>query len=509
MQLSTSSRQNKWPVFFSPGVPLAVTTLLWWSSPYEVSASQAGAAFILAWIPWDSYRRWDQGEKREIPLFVLIASMFWLSYALPLFWSGHNIALVTGKHQVSDDAVTKSLYLAVMGVLALFAGMSVTGRSRRGRTINLDVPANPSRWNYLRIILVLGILLRLFVPIDLWGPEGRQIIINLETILPAVTFAILFRYFLRGSCSDLDRILVMVYVAIALVVGISSGWLGSFVGLGIVCAAMYIYERHKLPLTAALMMLPLILFFQPAKDVFRNRFWRSDSGGSYAERISFWVNQSWQMWGTAVSDPSGEATGDLAGSTLNRISLLQQTANVMERTPDVVPYQYGRLYSYIAVTLVPRFAWPDKPSVNDANRWYQVSYGLTLPTGLGSVSIAVGTLAESYINFSWFGPLLVMLPLGIFLGYIQGILLRHTSGLLLNSLGVVLLPGFLGIESQLAQYVAGLAQQILIAVVVLAPVLEVRHRQKFGDKRLAQRAFSGYMPPSHRLKARAAAQDRP
>jgi hypothetical protein len=434
--------------------------------------------------------------------------MFWLAYGLPLFWSSHNISLVTGKHHVSDDAVTKSLYLAVIGVLALFAGMSVTERSGWGPTIGLDVPTNPSRWKYLRSILVLGILLRLFVPIDLWGPEWRQIIINLETILPAVTFVILFRYFLRGSCSDLDRILVVAYVAIALVVGISSGWLGSFIGLGVICAAMYVYERHKLPLTAAFIILPLILFFQPAKDAFRTRFWRNESSASYAERISFWVNQSWQMWSNAASDPRGEAIGDLAESTLNRVSLLQQTANVMERTPDPVPYQYGRLYSYIAVTLVPRFVWPDKPSVNDANRWYQVSYRLTSGAGLGSVSIAVGTLAESYINFSWFGPLLVMLPLGVFLGCVQLILLHHNSGLLLNSLGVVLLPGFLGIESQMAQYVAGLAQQVLIAMVVLAPVLEVRHRQKFGDNRLTQGVFSGYTPRSDRFKLRATIQAR-
>src|SRR6266704_1398614 len=250
--------QSKWPTFLYTGIPIAITAALWWWTPYEVSFPQVGAAFILAWIPWAFYMKWNHGERREIPLFVLIAGMFWLAYALPLFLSSHNIALVTGKRQLSGVAVTESMYLAVIGVWALCVGMRVTGGFIRKPALNLDVPANPSRWTYLRTVLVLGILLRIFVPIDASGAEGRQIISNLETVLPAVTFAILFRYFLRGCCSGVDRILVIAYVGISLVVGIASGWLGSFVGLGVVCAAIYIYERHKLPAIAAVMILPLI-----------------------------------------------------------------------------------------------------------------------------------------------------------------------------------------------------------------------------------------------------------
>lgn len=472
------SRQNKRPVFLYAGVPLALTLLLWLSSPYEVSMSQAGAAFILAWVPWALYQKWKQGDRREIPLFVFVTGMFWLAYAVPLFWSSRDMALIDGKHHLSEDSLGNSLYLVVFGVFALLGGMRVAGWSRWVPATSFDVSSNPSRWMYLRLVLVSGVLLRLFLPIYAWGPEGRQIITNLETILPAVTFAILFRYYLRSKCSGLDRFLVLTYIATALVLGMSSGWLGSIVGLGLICAAIYVCERRKLPFTAALVILPVILFLQPAKGEFRNRFWLSDSSAGYLERTTFWVDHSWRMWRTAFTDPNGEGAKDLADNTLSRFSLLQQTANVMERTPAVVPYQYGRLYSYVAVTLIPRFAWPGKPSMNDANRWYQVSYRLTVPNGLESVSIAVGTLAESYINFGWFGPLLVMFPLGVFVELFKRVFLRHNSGVLLNSLGVVLLPGLISVESQLAQYVAGLVQQVAIAVIVLMPALEFRRARR-------------------------------
>ena len=174
---------------------------------------------------------------------------------------------------------------------------------------------------------------------------------------------------------------------------------------------------------------------------------------------------------------------NLSNPTLGRLSLLQQTANVMESTPERIPYQNGRLYSYMLVTFVPRFFWPDKPSVNDSNRWYQVAYRLTMPNELKGVSIAVGYLTESYINFGWFGPPVVMFCLGILLGLFDKIFLRPGSGLLLNSIGVALLPQLLLVEAQLAQYIAGVGQQVAVALITLAPMFDLHRNEAYRGAR--------------------------
>jgi hypothetical protein len=126
--------------------------------------------------------------------------------------------------------------------------------------------------------------------------------------------------------------------------------------------------------------------------------------------------------------------------------------------------------------------------VNDANRWYQLRYGLTDPQELNTVSIAVGTVAESYINFGWLGPVLVILPLGVFLGTFERIFLDADSGVLFSCLGAVLIPQLVGIESQMAQYMAGLAQQIGLVLLVLIPTLEIRPRAREVMK-LAAKAY--------------------
>jgi hypothetical protein len=488
MQLLTRFQSlRKRPMMADVGVPLLVTALLWYSSSNDVTLTETGAAFMLGWLPWASYRNWYRGERKGIPLFALVAGMYWLAYGVPLFWASLEVRQVSGRRPLSETAITVSLYLAVTGVVAIWAGIKLAARFRWVPAIRVDVSGTPDHWNYLRIIFIVGMLVKAFVPITEWGGGGRQFISNFDNMVHTVSLTIFLRCYLRRKVSDLDKSLMLGYVFIALVVGISSGWLGSFVGLGVVCVIVYTYERRKLPLTAALIVVPIILFFQPGKEAFRERYWRVDSAGSYSERVAFWVESSWNIWADAITDRTGQKGKLLADATLSRLSLLQQTANVMEFTPDRVPYQYGRLYSYIGVTFIPRFLWPDKPSVNDANRWYQVSYGLTLPRGLSSVSIAVGTLAESYINFGWLGPVLIMFPLGIFLGSLQRMFLHAGAGLLFSSVGAVLVPQLLTVEAQMAEYVAGLAQQVFVVLLVLIPVLKSRGRGKAASARMFAR----------------------
>ena len=236
-----------------------------------------------------------------------------------------------------------------------------------------------------------------------------------------LAFVILFRDYLRGESTQLDRILMAAFVVSRLFNGLSSGWLGVSMSLIVVCGIVYLAERRRIPQVAFILVMLFALFFQVGKEDFRKTYWQDESQGvtegptqgGRLERASFWVTRSFEKWGETIADPKVETLRDAITPSVSRIALLNQTANVLDLTPSVVPYQYGRLYSYLGVTLIPRFLWPDKPSVNEANQFYQVAYGLTGEEQLGQVSIAAGTLTEGYINFSWPGALGIMFLLGI------------------------------------------------------------------------------------------------
>jgi hypothetical protein len=121
--------------------------------------------------------------------------------------------------------------------------------------------------------------------------------------------------------------------------------------------------------------------------------------------------------------------------------------------------------------------------MSEANQFYQVAYGLTPETQLDKVSIAVGFLTEGYINFGWWGVVGIAYLVGVVLGIFQRIFLKEDSGMLFGSLGLALIPGFLVIESQLAQYLSGFIQQAGLVFVVLLPIIKPRAAKVLGDGR--------------------------
>jgi len=77
----------------------------------------------------------------------------------------------------------------------------------------------------------------------------------------------------------------------------------------------------------------------------------------------------------------------------------------------------------------------------------------------------------------------VMFCIGVLLGLFDKILLRPRSGLLLNSIGVSLLPGLMPVDPQLAQYFAGVAQQVAVALIALAPMFDLHRKESYRAAR--------------------------
>src|SRR6478752_6261741 len=152
--LTRIHKPQKRPEILDIGVPVVVTLLLAYSSPYELTLAQIVAAFLLCWIPWNAYRTWNRGKRGEIPLFALIATMYWLAYALPLFWASHEVGSVWGTRLLSERAITASLYLAFTGVVALWAGIRLASGFRWLPSIGVDVSRTAGRWQYLRMIFI-------------------------------------------------------------------------------------------------------------------------------------------------------------------------------------------------------------------------------------------------------------------------------------------------------------------------------------------------------------------
>ncbi len=464
--------------------PILISLIFYSLSPNEISRIQLALAFLLLQMPWSAYLNWKKRSDDKIPVFALISGMYWIYYALSLFWGARTPSGVESPFEkdVPDEAITWALTMAVMGVSAIWLGM----RTRLGTYLVPNklpgLKPGAGSVHYLRLLMVAGTLLSLSEGVPyLAGEGGRQALIILISLVPILAFAILFRKVLSGEAAQIDKLLVVGFLTLRLVIGLSSGWLGSFASIILVCAAIYIAEKRRIPRLAFVLVVLFTLFFQVGKREFRKAYWTISTTTSKLDRVKFWTETSLKKWQEAVSDPSGHALADALNESMSRVSLLTQTANVVDLTPSSVPYQSGRLYSYLVITWIPRALWPDKPSVNDANQFYQVAYGMSTEEELDKVSIGVGVMTEAYISFGWYGVVGIMFLLGIFYDVYRRALFSQTSGLLMVGVGLALLPQMIAIESQMAAYVGGIGQQVIFTLLVFSPVIRWRSQQSTLD----------------------------
>jgi hypothetical protein len=107
---------------------------------------------------------------------------------------------------------------------------------------------------------------------------------------------------------------------------------------------------------------------------------------------------------------AGNIFDGLVGSAL-RLSYIEIPSYVLERVPDVIPYQYGALWGdAIYQVITPRFLFPDKrmlPSDSVRTNHYT---GYSFDARFTSVSM--GYIIESYIDFGIPGAVLIPFILG-------------------------------------------------------------------------------------------------
>lgn len=461
-------------------LPSIVTGFLWSMSVQQISELQAACAWLLLCFPWSAYLSWRRRRRYEVSLFAFVTAMYWLYFGVALFLGNRRIMSIAGG-TLSDEPITQAMIMAVTGVACLWAGM----RTPIGRGFlpnrEPDIPADPSRWNYIRAILMFGTLFSLFPGAAyILGEAGRQLIIGLQDTVPLVAFIILFRLYLKGNATQLDKVLLAAFFLSKFAVGVSGGWLGSIVFVVLACFVIYLSENRRPPWLAMSPLLIYIVFFQAGKAEFRSETWYGGGDSEQSgiiDRVGRWSSLSLNVWQEALDDPSGEKRAALLTDVVMRTSLLTQTAYVTEQTPSQVPYQLGGTYSYLAATWIPRVFWPDKPSASEANRFYQVVYGLTTAENLENVAIAVGAMTEGYINFGWLGVAGVMFSLGLLFNWVQHVFLVRDAGRLFGAIGVMLVTRLIGIEAQMAIYVGGVVQQVVLVFIVFAPALHWRQIQ--------------------------------
>ena len=435
-------------------------------SSQNITAAQFVCAGVLLAILIQSYISWSRTRDIRVPVWPLVCAAHFIFYGVAIFGALRTSpSAFDHGSDLSDSILTMAMLVGIVGLLSMGAGRMAAMRLAGRKTFRLPFletsSPTPAR---VQVLLVIGTVANLF-GVPFYGTVLWNIGVIAFGALPLAAFLwlVLVRRFRR--LSQLDFLLGIAFLATRVLSGARfNASLATVVVPLFLMGVADVSLKRKLPWRMITVVACLILFLQPGKGIIRHEMSRGEVGEGMTDAVVRWVDVSISGWADVFA---GRAPLDeQLSATSSRSSLLGMTGVILEQTPESVPYQLGAYYPLLIKNLIPRVFWPGKPSVNLANQFFQVEYGLTEKQNLNTVSIACGFEAEGYMNFGWAG----IIPVGLLVGFVLGIyeiaFFPVGSSMTAIAVGLAMLPGFLTIESQLVQYLGGILQLAFAAAIV-------------------------------------------
>jgi len=429
------------------------------------------AYFILLLCGWPVVTHLTRREA-GLPVFAIICLVYGAAYAVPIFTTKPIVMSVDphGFVGVPEATVTEALWLTLAGVFSMQIGFWLFKYS----LLNMLVPKvriSLDLKKARRLALILGtcgaMALWIGMSTTLQLPSrffGLFVILNRQAYL---SIGLLYWYFLKGELTTFSKVWFIGIVMVFVMLGFALGNFRNVLDPMMVILAVHWMLKRRFPWKIVLTGVLLFGIMQPIKGQYRALVWRGGvAHTSVIDRVGLWFTLIRTGWSGILGGSHG-AVENVTRDSLNRTDFIHMFAHIVDETPRHVPFQHGQTYSYLLVTLVPRLFWPDKPSAQTANDFFGVSYGFQTEDSLGTTSIGMPHLLETFINFGVLGVIFVMMLIGMVYAAAER-LFNHTEA---GEGGVaayaVVLTMLLTIETATAPTFGALIQTILILILTL------------------------------------------
>src|SRR3954454_10300635 len=91
-------------------LPSVGTVFLYWTSENSLTALQVFCAWLLLCIPWHSFCSWRETRTKRLPLFSMLAFIYWLYFVLPLFWR-NLVSIGIEARPLEQNSVTATMIM--------------------------------------------------------------------------------------------------------------------------------------------------------------------------------------------------------------------------------------------------------------------------------------------------------------------------------------------------------------------------------------------------------------
>ena len=396
--------------FWLVALGLFVFELFWSETSSLVTNFSAILITAAALLP--SYL-WCSGRAQGMPIFPFFALTFIWTHALPLVSNNPKVATYSSaSHLFACYTVAGFLGLATFVWFQFVKSTPLPPKSYRALSSQKGVV-------FFLWVMVIDVLFNMYFVGGWFYLDGgvfsfvRGAILGLTAL---ATFVLAYQLgtqeLTKGQASLFLFLLVanMITNAIGLlIIGAASTFL--------IAAIAFIIGRQKIPVLIILIALVCLSLLHYGEAEMRAKYWFGGQNNfvqpwEYPARYAEWTGYSLAFLKEQNNLPKSQERASL----LQRSSVIHLLLLAQDKSPDTLPFLYGKTYTFLPQLLVPRIFNHDKIRSHEGTYILNIYYGLQTRKDTLSTTIGWGLLSESYANFGLLGCGGLAIVLGVAYG---------------------------------------------------------------------------------------------
>jgi hypothetical protein len=412
---------------------------------------------------------WRPGEP---PILLFTFAYPWFQGSVSIFhanWLGVDVAQYTPYGGDMHAAVVMSL----VGLLGLALGMRLGAGPRRAsdvyalRIMSASQPLR--RWIRLYgLVWAMSFAAASFA----WVMPGLT-----QPMLALVGLRWAFYFMLAVACFAQGRALSGPFVAIflfELAVGLG-GYFADFRTVLLVTLFATVASGTRVSARAllgigviAVLGLVLAVVWTAIKGDYRTFV----SGGEAAQVVTVDYLMRVTKLYDLTANLDAETLAKAVDQLLRRLTYVEFFGVVLTYVPTSMPHTLGAIFwDAIIRPFLPRLLFVDKDVIDDTARTNLYTGGLAGSSE--GVSISLGYIAESYIDFGTYGMFAALLGIGLLYGMIYRVLVRwrRTRGFLGMAVATAVLVTVSPMENSFTKVFGGVIVSLVLAVAMIAFVV--------------------------------------
>jgi hypothetical protein len=378
--------------------------------------------------------RWQIGLDTGLPFLALIGLLYALSYGVPVFvLSKLSLSWYSSKIY-ADATVEMTQVLICIGIMTLYLGY-YNGLSRR---LSRLIPTLAFDWPMASVNQLVAVGLTvigcaaayvLFRQLRFGGDavvnEGAQSFVNVILSLAPIGICMLLALYLTGGLK-MAGILFLWLVALPfrlVVIGAASASFTESITVLLMLLMLYAGIKRWLPWGLFVAGVGVYMVIHPTKTLVRAETGAMtiDAGPLQRLRVTAQALQDVIRDGGAVFQSSS-----IVEAAMDRLNFMSVFAEVVQDSPQSVPYWEGHTYFPLFWKLVPVALYPNKPR-EDTDETFPHRYGI-LKTSDDTTAVPLPQLVEGYANFGLAGVILAMGAIGVAYRMLEAVLIHPGMG---------------------------------------------------------------------------------